>query len=100
MLHKSILACVALLLLVTPSEARPKLSIFSGKCLCVCLVSGTAVDAVYEAKSSSGCVLLEHKTCNVSLDGLVRTGTLETCESLMTNVKVQGRTNTPTRARP
>jgi hypothetical protein len=59
-----------------------------------------AGDAVYEAKSSSGCVLLEHKTCNVSLDGLVRTGTLETCESLMTNVKVQGRTNTPTRARP
>ena len=43
MLHKSILACVALLLLVTPSEARPKVSIFSGKCLCVCLLpSGTA----------------------------------------------------------
>ena len=29
MLHKSILACVALLLLVTPSEARSKVSIFS-----------------------------------------------------------------------
>ena len=99
MLHKSILACVALLLLVTPSEARPKVSIFSGKCLCVCLLpSGTAVDAVYGAKSSSGCLLLEHKTCNATEDGLVRSGTLETCESLMTTVKVQGRTKTPTRA--
>ena len=28
MLHKSILACAALLLLVTPSEARPKVSYF------------------------------------------------------------------------
>jgi len=86
MLHRAISACAVLLLLVSSSQAKPKL-VFTGKCLCTCLLTNTSGDVVYSNQLS--CVPLEDKTCNVEVNGLIRSGSVEYCEKIMRKVDVR-----------
>jgi hypothetical protein len=91
MFHRAILASAILLLLVLPSQARQTKLVFTGKCLCSCLTAGeTTVDVVYANQIS--CVPLENKTCNVEVNGLIRSGTVAYCEKVMREVNVRGLT--------
>jgi hypothetical protein len=93
MLYRAILACAVLLLLVSSGQARPKKLVFTGKCLCNCLVSETTiVDVLYSNQLS--CLPLENKTCNVEVAGVIRSGSLASCEKIMREVDVRGLSST------
>jgi hypothetical protein len=88
MFQRAILACAVLLLLVPSSQARQKL-VFSGKCLCQCVVNETTViDVLYSNQLS--CRPLERKTCNVEVDGVIRSGEVNYCQKVMRWVDVRG----------
>jgi hypothetical protein len=77
------------LLLVPSSQAKQKKLVFTGKCLCTCILPGTiAVDVAYSNQLS--CKPLEKKTCNVEVDGVIRSGEVSTCEKIMREVAVRG----------